>query len=104
MIWGFAFKFFFKLWLVGRKFTYGKLVCTQRTPLLQIQYDSYKILQMLYALHPVLSFVNTANKFCSSLLPGKSVTTDLEDLQMLGMMEMSLMNSREGRKERLEGS
>ncbi|BDA47029.1 Protein ACTIVITY OF BC1 COMPLEX KINASE 8, chloroplastic [Coccomyxa sp. Obi] len=24
MIWGFAFKFFFKLWLVGRKFTYGK--------------------------------------------------------------------------------
>ena len=28
MIWGFAFKFFFKLWLVGRKFTYGKQVGT----------------------------------------------------------------------------
>jgi hypothetical protein len=26
MIWGFAFRFFFKLWLVGRKFTYGKKV------------------------------------------------------------------------------
>ena len=28
MIWGFAFRFFFKLWLVGKKFTYGKKVCS----------------------------------------------------------------------------
>ena len=26
MIWGFALRFFFKLWLVGKKFTYGKKV------------------------------------------------------------------------------
>ena len=26
MIWGFAIRFFFKLWLVGKKFTYGKKV------------------------------------------------------------------------------
>lgn len=26
MIWGFAFRLFFKLWLVGKKFTYGKKV------------------------------------------------------------------------------
>jgi len=30
MIWGFAIKFFFKLWLVGKKFTYGKKVCFKR--------------------------------------------------------------------------
>jgi hypothetical protein len=32
MIWGFAFKFFFKLWLVGRRFTYGKLVSSLTGP------------------------------------------------------------------------
>lgn len=32
MIWGFALRFFFKLWLVGKKFTYGKKVRRSQCP------------------------------------------------------------------------
>jgi len=30
-IWSFAFKFFFRLWLVGKKFSYGKAVRARRS-------------------------------------------------------------------------
>ena len=32
MIWGFALRFFFKLWLVGKRFSYGKKVRSRRFP------------------------------------------------------------------------